>query len=90
MEKENLSFPEALRFLAEKYNIKLPEKRKFSPQMLKLEEKLYKISEDSLAFFRKNLYNTKEGENAREYLRKRGISEEIIQQLPGTGAVQGW
>lgn len=71
MEKENLSFPEALRFLAEKYNITLPEKKKFSPQLLKLEEKLYKISEDSLAFFRKNLHKTKEGENAREYLRKR-------------------
>jgi DNA primase len=90
MEKENLSFPEALRFLAEKYNIKLPEKRKFSPQLLKLEEKLYKISEDSLAFFRKNLYNTKEGENAREYLRKRGISEEIIQNLKIGYALNSW
>jgi DNA primase len=90
MEKENLSFPEALRFLAEKYNIKLPEKRKFSPQMLKLEEKLYKISEDSLAFFRKNLYNTKEGEKAREYLSKRGISEEIIQNLKIGYALNSW
>jgi DNA primase len=90
MEKENLSFPEALRFLAEKYNIQLPEKRKFSPQLLKLEEKLYKISEDSLAFFRKNLYNTKEGENAREYLRKRGISEEIIQNLKIGYALNSW
>jgi len=90
MEKENLSFPEALRFLAEKYNIKLPEKRKFSPQLLKLEEKLYKISEDTLAFFRKNLYNTKEGENAREYLRKRGISEEIIQHLKIGYALSSW
>ena len=90
MEKENLSFPEALRFLAEKYNITLPEKKKFSPQLLKLEEKLYKISEDSLAFFRKNLYNTKEGENAREYLRKRGISDEIIQNLKIGYALNSW
>jgi DNA primase len=90
MEKENLSFPEALRFLAEKYNIKLPEKRKFSPQLLKLEEKLYKICEDSLAFFRKNLYNMKEGENAREYLRKRGISEESIQNLKIGYALNSW
>jgi DNA primase len=90
MEKENLSFPEALRFLAEKYNITLPEKRKFSPQLLKLEEKLYKISEDSLAFFRKNLYNTKEGENAHEYLRKRGVSDEIIQNLKIGYAMNSW
>lgn len=90
MEKENLSFPEALRFLAEKYNITLPDKRKFSPQLIKLEEKLYKISEDSLAFFRKNLYNTKEGENAHEYLRKRGISEESIQNLKIGYALNSW
>jgi len=90
MEKENLSFPEALRFLAEKYNITLPEKRKFSPQLLKLEEKLYKISEDSLAFFRKNLYNTKEGEKAQEYLQKRGVSEEIIQNLKIGYALNSW
>jgi DNA primase len=90
MEKENLSFPEALRFLAEKYNITLPEKNKFSPQLLKLEEKLYKISEDSLAFFRKNLYNTKEGEKAHAYLRKRGISDEIIQNLKIGYALNSW
>jgi DNA primase len=90
MEKENLSFPEALRFLAEKYNITLPEKKKFSPQLIKLEEKLYKISEDSLAFFRKNLHNTKEGEKAREYLRKRGISDEIIQNLKIGYALNSW
>ena len=51
MEKENLSFPEALRFLAEKYNIKLPERKKLSPQLVKLEEELFKINEDALAFF---------------------------------------
>ncbi len=90
MEKENLSFPEALQFLAEKYNITLPEKRKFSPQLAKLEEKLTKISEDSLAFFRKNLFNTKEGENAHEYLRKRGISEESIQNLKIGYALNSW
>ncbi|GAG14044.1 unnamed protein product, partial [marine sediment metagenome] len=62
MEKEKLSFPEALRYLAEKYNIKLPEKRKRSPRHLKLEEKIYSINEKSLAFFVQNLHNTKEGE----------------------------
>lgn len=90
MEKENLSFPEALRFLADKYNIKLPEKRQFSPHLAKLEEKLAKISEDSLAFFRKNLFNTKEGEGALEYLHKRGITDETIQTLKIGYALNSW
>jgi DNA primase len=90
MEKENLSFPEAIRYLAEKYNIPLPEKKSFSPQMQKLEEKLYKISEDALAFFRRNLFKTKEGEKALEYLRKRKISEATLQKLKIGYALDSW
>jgi len=90
MEKESLSFPEALRYLAEKYNIQLPEKKSFSPQMQKLEEQLYKISEDALAYFRRNLFKSKEGEKALEYLHKRKISDETIQQLKIGYALDSW
>ena len=58
MEKENLSFPEALKHLAEKYQIPLPEQRKISPQALKLEEQILNANDSALAFFRKNLMNT--------------------------------
>lgn len=90
MERENLSFPEALKYLAEKYNIPLPKKREFSPQLQKLEEKLFKINENTLAFFKKNLFTTKEGEKALEYLKKRDISEEIIQKLKIGYALNSW
>ncbi len=90
MEKENLSFPDALKYLAEKYNIPLPKKREFSPQLQKLEEQLFKINENTLAFFKKNLFTTKEGEKALEYLKKRDISEEIIQKLKIGYALNSW
>ncbi len=90
MEKENLSFPEALRYLAEKYNITLPERRKFSPQLLKLQEQIFKINEDALGFFKKNLFNTKEGEKALAYLQKRKISSDIIQKLKIGYALNSW
>ncbi len=90
MEKESLSFPEALKSLAEKYNITLPERRKLSPQFLKLEEKLFKINEDTLAFFKKNLFNTKEGEKALAYLQKREISSDIIQKLKIGYSMNSW
>jgi DNA primase len=90
MEKENLSFPEALRFLAEKYNIKLPERKKLSPQLIKLEEELFKINEDALAFFKKNLFNTKEGEKALGYLQKRNVSSDTIQKLKIGYAMNSW
>lgn len=90
MEKENLSFPEALRYLAQKYNIPLPEKRTLSPQFQKLEEQLYKINEQTLAFFKKNLFTTDEGRKALEYLKKRNISEETIQQFKIGYALNSW
>jgi len=90
MEKESLGFPEALKLLAEKYNIKLPDRRKLSPQFRKLEEQLYKINEDALAYFKKNLFNTKEGEKALAYLHKRKISSEIIQELKIGYALNSW
>ncbi|MFQ6070773.1 MAG: DNA primase [Candidatus Aminicenantales bacterium] len=90
MEKENLSFPEALRFLAQKYNIPLPEKRKISPRLQKQSEQLYEINETALAFFRKNLFNTSEGRRALDYLLKRNISEETIQKLKIGYAMNSW
>jgi len=90
MEKENLSFPEALRYLAGKYNIELPETRKSSPKQRNLEEKLFKINEDALAYFKKNLFNTSEGRKALEYLKKRNFTEETIQKLKIGYALNSW
>ena len=90
MEKENLTFPEALKFLAEKYNIPLPERRKLSPLALKLEEQILKINESALAFYKKNLYNTQEGKAALEYLDKRDIPDKIIQDFKIGYALNTW
>ena len=46
MEKENLTFPEAVKYLADKYNIPIPEKKKYSPEKIKLEEKLNNLLEE--------------------------------------------
>jgi len=90
MEKENLSFPEALRHLADKYNIKIPEQKKLSPQFTQLKEDIDRINELTLGFFRKNLFKTKEGQNALDYLHKRNISDEVIQKLKIGYALNSW
>lgn len=90
MEKESLSFPEAVRYLAEKYNIPLPERRRLSPQYKKLEERIQKITEDTLAFFRKNLHNTEEGKKALSYLHKRQISDDTLQKFKIGYAMNSW
>lgn len=90
MEKENLGFPEAVRYLAEKYNIPLPERKRHSPQYKKLEEGIQKITEDALAHFRKNLHNTDEGKKALVYLHKRQFSDETIQKFKIGYALNSW
>jgi DNA primase len=90
MERENLTFPEALKHLAEKYRVPLPQQQRVRPEVLKLEEKLFKLNDLALGFFRKNLTNTQEGLKALEYLKKRGLSEETIQTLKIGYALNSW
>ncbi len=89
MEKENLGFAEALRYLAEKYRVPLPQHR-VDPQVLKLEEKLFKINEMTLAFYRRNLFGTPEGKKALDYLKKRGLTEATIETLKIGYAMEAW
>ena len=90
MEKENLNFPEALRALAERYHVPLPERQRLNPEVLKLEDKLFKMNELALGFFRKNLFHTEEGKKALEYLKKRGLTDETIQTLRIGYAMNSW
>jgi DNA primase len=90
MEKESLTFPEALRSLAERYRVPLPAQTRVRPEVLKLEEKLFKANELALGYFRKNLTGTSEGKKALEYLKRRGLSDETIQTLKIGYALNAW
>lgn len=90
MEKEQLSFPEAVRFIAHKYNIPLPSPKSPSSQYQKLEEKLYRINELALGYFRKNLYSHPEGKKALIYLKNRGLTQETIDHFKLGYAPHRW
>ncbi len=90
MEKENFNFPEAVKYLAERYHIPMPQKQEGSPGEIKLEEKLFKINEMALAFFQDSLARSQEGRKALEYLKKRGITPETIKELKIGYAPNTW
>jgi DNA primase len=90
MERENLTFPEALKSLAERYRVPLPAQQRVRPEILKLEEKLFKVNELALAYFRKNLTGTTEGRKGLDYLKKRGLTDETIQTLKIGYALNSW
>jgi len=92
MKFEHLSFPEVAEKLAQRYGIELSPKE-LSPIQKKLmdeKEKLFKINDLATEYYSNLLTQTEEGENARKYLKKRGISEEtIIDYKLGFASQQG-
>jgi len=80
MKFEHLSFPEAVKKLAYKYGISLPQREPTAIQKHTRDEKekFFKINEHATEYYRTLLHRTPEGEKARTYLTKRGITEETI------------
>jgi len=75
MRVEGLTFPEAVRSLAKKYGVTLPEHDVSGPAAGEREQML-KASEVAAEFFAHVLWNTTDGAMARDYLKSRGISVE--------------
>ena len=84
MEHEHLTYPEALRYLAKKYNIQIEEKE-LTPeeQMAQTErEKMFNINAFADKFFTDTLWNTDEGKSVGlEYFRERGFLNPIIERF---------
>ncbi len=77
---ENVTFPEAVRAVAQKLGIALPKLSYSSPaeaQDAKLRTVLLEIHERAVAFFQECLRRP-EGARAREYLSGRGLTQEVI------------
>ncbi len=75
MRVEGLTFPEAVRSLAKKYGVTIPEHDVSGPAAGEREAML-KASEVAAEFFAHVLWNTTDGALARDYLKSRGISVE--------------
>ncbi len=83
MKFHNYDFPEALKFLAGRLNIELP-KKNVSWQEKEKEHKrnqMYAVTEKASRIYRKYLQDENKGGVAREYLRERGIPEDIQERF---------
>jgi DNA primase len=77
---ENITFPEAVRLIAQKLGVPMPKVSFSSPQEArdaKVRMALLEVHERATAFFQECLRRP-EGANAREYLKSRGLDAEII------------
>lgn len=84
MELEKLSYGEALRWLAKKYNIEIKE-RELSPEEIAAaseRESMLALNEFALDFFEHTLTETEEGRNiGLAYFRERGLSDASIKKF---------
>jgi DNA primase len=85
MEKEHFSYPEALRFLANKYGIQIPEESEPTARELadKTErESLFIINEFAKNYFYQNLQESTEGKAVGlSYFEERGFTKETIEKF---------
>ena len=84
MEHEHLTYWEALRYLAKKYNIQI-EERELTPEEITeqtVREKMFNINAFADKFFFDTLWNTDEGKSVGlEYFRERGFLNPIIEKF---------
>lgn len=82
MEMESVSFYDAVKILADKVGLQLPEV-KLDPQYAQKKEHgdvLKQLMRDAARYYRNNLLDEKKGKDAREYLHNRGLDDEIAKR----------
>jgi len=92
MEYHKVSFPQAMRDLADRYHISLPEKTltPFQRGKLKLKESLFNINEEAANFFHSTLVRGKKGEPGRQYLARRGVPKKLTEDFRLGFAADEW
>lgn len=82
MEMESVSFYDAVKILADKVGLQLPEV-KLDPQYAQKKEHgdvLKQLMRDAARYYRNNLLDEKKGNDARKYLHNRGLDDEIAKR----------
>jgi DNA primase len=85
MKQQNLGFGDAVRHLADRYHVVLPDA---SPSLegrvletsRREREKLFRVVDAAADFFYGQLHHGSSGRVAREYLQRRGIPEHVVEQ----------
>lgn len=82
-ETRGISFADAATILAEKagFQIELQSTQQFQPKKENPHQALYDIHQDATKFYHALLMTTKMGEAARNYLHKRGLTDEVIKNF---------
>lgn len=84
MEHEQLTFPEAIRWLAKKYNIEIQEKELTPEELVRQNEResMFVVNNYARDYFMDILHHTSDGKNiGMTYFHQRGIHDDMIQKF---------
>jgi len=93
MEHEKYSYPEALRYLAQKYHIEVEETERTAEQVAAQDkrESLFIVTNWAGKFFRETLWDTEEGQNVGlSYFRERGYRDDTIRKFELGYSPEAW
>ncbi|MBJ2173773.1 DNA primase [Aureibaculum sp. A20] len=93
MEHEHYTYPEAIRYLAKKYNIEIDETEQSDEQKVQASEResMYLVSEYARNYFHDVLLNTQKGKAiGLSYFKERGFTDETIKKFELGYALDEW
>lgn len=93
MEHEHYSYPEALKYLAQRYNIEIDEEEQTPDEVEAQNEKesLYNVSAFAQKYYSNNLVNTDEGKAVGlTYFKERGFTEKTIEKFELGYGLKEW
>jgi DNA primase catalytic core len=91
-EKEGLDFAGSIEYLAEQFNVELvyEELDPRAQERQKARERLYELLERATKFYERTLADAPEAEAAREYLKSRGFSPEVLAKFRVGYSPKAW
>ncbi|MEM1220372.1 MAG: DNA primase, partial [Bacteroidota bacterium] len=93
MEQEGFSYPEALRYLAQKYNIEI-EERELSPEeraAAQMKDSLFIVNQYAQEYYQEKLFDTDMGRSVGlQYFKERGFREDTIRKFGLGFATPDW
>ena len=93
MEHEHFTYPEAIRYLAKKYNIEIEETERTDAEKAQADarESLYLVSEYANEYFQNILHKTDQGKAiGLSYFKERGFTEETIKKFQLGYSLDEW
>lgn len=92
MLQEKLNFPEAVRFLADKVGMVIPDSNPAMAQAAGLKQDIYRVNEIAVDYFQQNLLSRgdQEVKKARDYLKDRGVRLDDVKQFKLGFSLDQW